>query len=119
MAQPSRGEIKIREILDMAGLKYKTECEFPDLLTSSKRGLRFDFVVYDDDDNIDFIIEYQGIQHYEPVDRFGGKKGLFRQKYNDNQKRIYCAKKDIPLIAIPYWDEPQVDLDYILTRAGY
>ena len=50
------------------------------------------------------------------MDRFGGKKGLFKQKYNDNQKRIYCAKKDIPLVAIPYWDEQKIDLDYILGQ---
>ena len=95
------------------------EHEFSDLISSSGRSLRFDFAVFDDDGLIEFLIEYQGIQHYEPVNKFGGKKGLFKQKYNDNQKRIYCGRNDIPLIAIPYWDENVVNLDYILERAGY
>lgn len=119
MARASRGEIKIQEILEMNELSFQMEYEFPDLVSSSGRPLRFDFAVFDDDGNIDFLIEYQGIQHYESVERFGGKKGLFKQKYNDNQKRIYCSRNDIPLIAIPYWDENIVDLDYILSRAGY
>ena len=116
MARASRGEIKIEEVLQMGGLAFETEYIFPDLVSSSGRPLRFDFAVFDDDGNIDFLIEYQGIQHYAAVDRFGGKKGLFKQKYNDNQKRIYCAKKDSPLVAIPYWDEQKIDLDYILGQ---
>ena len=56
----SRGEIKIREILEDAGLNFKMEYIFPGLKTSSGRPLRFDFVVFDDDGKIDFLIEYQG-----------------------------------------------------------
>ncbi len=113
---PSRGEIKISEILSMNDFVFESEYIFPDLTTSSGRPLRFDFCVFDDDGNVDFLIEYQGIQHYQAQDRFGGKKGLFRQKYNDNQKRIYCAKNNITLIAIPYWDDNILDLDYILEK---
>ena len=74
----SRGEIKIREILEEAGLDFKMEYIFPDLKTSNGRPLRFDFVVFDDDGKIDFLIEYQGKQHYEPSNKFGGKRGFFQ-----------------------------------------
>ena len=60
----SRGEIKIEEILRQAELPFKMEYIFPDLKAPSGRPLRFDFVVFDDDGRIDFIIEYQGKQHY-------------------------------------------------------
>lgn len=56
----SRAEIKIEEILKEAGLTFKMEYSFPGLKADSGRPLRFDFVVFDDDGNIDFIIEYQG-----------------------------------------------------------
>ena len=56
----SRGEIKIHEILENNDLTFKEEYIFPDLKSSSGRPLRFDFVIFDDDGNIDFIIEYQG-----------------------------------------------------------
>jgi len=56
----SRGEIKIEEILDAAGLNFEEEYIFPELRSNNGRPLRFDFVIFDDDGKIDFIIEYQG-----------------------------------------------------------
>jgi len=115
----SRGEIKICDILDEAELKYVEEYSFSDLISSSGRPLRFDFAVFDDDDNLDFLIEYQGIQHYEPKSKFGGLVGLRKQQYNDMLKREYCKKHDILLVAIPYWDENRITYDYIMKAAGY
>ena len=74
----SRGEIKIREILEEAELNFKMEYIFPDLKSPNGRPLRFDFVVFDVDGKIDFMIEYQGKQHYEPRQKFGGKRGLYQ-----------------------------------------
>lgn len=113
----SRGELKIDDILRENGISFETEYIFPDLVSSSGRPLRFDFAVFDDDGNIDFLIEYQGEQHYSSVSAYGGKKGLYYQKYNDNQKRIYCAKKGLTLVAIPYWDFNEIDYDYIINAA--
>lgn len=115
----SRGEIKIEEILQMAGLSFKEEYIFNDLVSNTGRPLRFDFAVFDDNNNIDFLIEYQGIQHYQAKSKFGGMEGLRKQQYNDMKKREYCKKHNIKLIAIPYWDEGRVDYDYIMTLAGY
>lgn len=56
----SRAEIKIEEILTNAGLNFKMEYIFPELKSENGRPLRFDFVIFDDDGYIDFIIEYQG-----------------------------------------------------------
>ena len=115
----SRAEIKIREILEEAGLNFKMEYIFPDLKTHNGRPLRFDFVIFDDDNNIDFLIEYQGKQHYQAVSKFGGNRGLYQQKYNDNQKRRFCALKGLTLIEIPYTDENILTYDYIMQKAGY
>ena len=111
----SRGEIKIHEILETAGLVFKEEYSFPDLVSSSGRPLRFDFAVFDDNDNLEFLIEYQGIQHYQPKSKFGGYSGLRKQQYNDMQKREYCRNHNIILISIPYIDEGRVNYDYIMN----
>lgn len=113
----SRAEIKICEILDKYGIIYKEEYSFPDLTTTNGRALRFDFAVFDDEGNIDFLIEYQGIQHYEPKSKFGGAAGLRKQRFNDNLKRQYCKAHNIKLVEIPYWDEYRVNYDYIMTAA--
>lgn len=115
----SRGEIKIHEILSDAGFNFKEEYIFPDLKSPNGRPLRFDFVIFDDDGKIDFIIEYQGKQHYEASSKFGGKKGLYQQQYNDNQKRRFCALHDFNLIEIPYTEENLINYDYIMKLAGY
>ena len=57
----SRGEIKICDILTQANLPFQEEYSFPDLVSSTGTPLRFDFAVFDDDGEIDFLIEYQGV----------------------------------------------------------
>lgn len=115
----SMGEIKIHDILTFNNMNFKEEYSFPDLVSNSGRPLRFDFAVFDDDGNVDFLIEFQGEQHYEPRGKFGGVVGLRKQQYNDMLKREYCKKHDIPLVAIPYWDIGNVNYDYIMRSAGY
>lgn len=115
----SRGQIKIEQILQESGLKFVQQYSFPDLLSSSHKPLRFDFCVFDDNDDIDFLIELQGEQHYEPKEKFGGYAGLRSQQYRDMKKRQYCKKHNLNLVIIPYWDLPRVNYDYIMQAAGY
>lgn len=115
----SRGEIKIYDILTMAGLDFKEEYSFSDLVATSGRPLRFDFAVFDDNGDIDFLIEFQGIQHYEAKSKYGGVKGLFQQQYNDQLKKKYCKEHGYTLVCVPYWDESRMDYDYLMKAAGY
>ena len=119
----SRGEIKIEEILTKAGLVFEKEYSFDGLVSSSGRPLRFDFAVFNDEGELDFLIEYQGVQHYQPKSKFGGYSGLRKQQFNDMQKREYCKKHGIILIAIPYTDEGRLNYDYIMNsyyaQGGY
>ena len=115
----STGEVKIYNILTDAGIPFEEEYEFPDLISSSGRHLRFDFAVFDDFGEIDFLIEFQGRQHYAGVGKFGGSKALHRQQYNDLLKRKYCLRHNIKLVVIPYFDEGKLSYDYIMQAAGY
>ena len=115
----SRGEIKIEEILEESGFNFKEEYIFPDLKSPNGKPLRFDFVVFDDDGKIDFLIEYQGRQHYEPSAKFGGKRGFYQQQYNDGKKKRFCMLHNIKLIEIPYFEENLITYDYIIHKAGY
>ena len=70
--------------------------------------LPFDFALFKDNKLIG-LCEYQGEQHYEPVD-FANKgiewaeKQFERNQISDNIKRTYCKDKDIRLLEIPYWE---------------
>lgn len=79
----------------------------------------FDFAVFDDSGNLDFLIEYQGIQHYQAKSKFGGAKGLYQQQYNDNLKRRFCMEHGITLVEVPYTDEAFINYNYIMEKAGY
>lgn len=113
----SRGELKIKDILMMNQIKFEQEYIFPELVSSNGRPLRFDFIVFDDDGNIDFLIEFQGEQHYTSVDHFGGPMHLQRQKYNDSKKREFCMRKNYPLVTVPFWDYEKLNYDYLFNRA--
>lgn len=117
--ESSNIERRIHDILEDAGLPFEEEYTFPDLVASSGRALRFDFAVFDDCGNLDFLIEAQGKQHYVAVGKYGGQRGLRRQQYNDTEKRKYCHKHNIKLVSIPYYDEDKVNYDYIMRAAGY
>ena len=117
--QSSKLECRIHDILEDADVSYAEEWTFPDLKASSGRLLRFDFCIFDDLGDIDYLIEAQGVQHYKAVKRFGGTRGLYRQQYNDDLKRRYCAQHGIRLIHIPYWDEDKLSYEYILRQVGY
>ena len=51
-------------------------------------------------------IEYQGIQHYLPVDFFGGEEALLLRQELDEKKRQFCEENGIRLMIWPYEIEP-------------
>lgn len=55
--------------------------------------------------NIKLGFEYQGIQHYEAIDIFGGQEHFEIQRKNDKKKKEICINNDIKLIEWKY-DEP-------------
>lgn len=114
----SRGEVLIHNILSDASIKFKEEFVFEGLNSENGRALRFDFAVFDDEDNLECLIEYQGKQHYEPSTKFGGKRGFYQQQHNDDKKRRFCALNGIKLIEIPYTDENKLNYDYLIDLIG-
>ena len=62
------------------------------------RGLRFDFYLPEQNT----LIEYDGEQHFKPVNYYGGEEGFFYRKKNDKIKNEYCRNNNIKLIRIHY-----------------
>jgi hypothetical protein len=62
-------------------------------------------------------IEYQGIQHYQPIEFFGGEEALYQRQKLDEQKRQICKENGVKLIEWPYNLEPtQKNLKHILIE---
>lgn len=51
---------------------------------------------------INLAIEYQGQQHYEPVDLFGGEEGFLLAKARDEKKRALLNANKVLLLEWPY-----------------
>ena len=81
-----------------------------------KNPLPFDFYLPE----YNMCIEYQGQQHYYPVEIFGGKKTFEKQQKHDNIKKEYCQKNNITLFEIPYYSNLDEELlrlnDLIIER---
>ena len=63
-----------------------------------KRNLKCDFFLT----KHNVVIEFNGIQHYEPREQFGGEKGLRRTQKSDNLKREFCSKNGIRLLEVRF-----------------
>jgi len=55
-------------------------------------------------------IEYQGIQHFEPIEHWGGKKSLEQVIHRDKIKKRLCEQNKIRLIYIYYYEEISKEL---------
>ena len=77
--------------------------------------MKFDFAIFDGQ-NLRALIEYDGIQHFKIVEKWGGEEKLKTQQERDKRKDEYCKKKGIPLIRIPYTDFKVLDEEYLLSR---
>lgn len=99
----SFGEQQIASILQDNNIDFKREVSFNDL-KGEKNFLYFDFGVYHNN-ILKYLIEYQGRQHYEPIEFFGGEQRFQQQIIYDNKKKEYCDIHDIPLKIISYQDE--------------
>ena len=95
----SKGEKTIREFLDMNDIKYLKQKTFKGC--KQKKKLRFDFYV----PSLNACIEFDGLQHYKPIERFGGEMGLIETKTNDKIKNEFCKNNDIQLHRIKYGDD--------------
>jgi len=49
-----------------------------------------------------FAIEYQGRQHYEPIEFFGGEAAFIEQIKRDELKKQLCKENGVKLIYWPY-----------------
>lgn len=55
-------------------------------------------------------IEYQGKQHFEPVEIFGGKENFEKQKERDVLKKKLSDENGIKLVYINYWEDITAEL---------
>ena len=95
----STGEKMIQNFLKKMNIKYTTQKNFYGCMNEdTNRLLPFDLYVPE----FHTCIEFDGYQHFIPVERWGGEDNLKEIQRRDNIKNQYCKDNDINLIRIPY-----------------
>lgn len=99
----SFGSMAIQNWLLKNNIPFQKEYSFNNLYGLKNGKLRFDFAIFDTNNNLKLLIEYQGEQHYRHRENFGVPEE------HDEFKRKYCQEHHIPLLEISYRDEDKID----------
>lgn len=110
----SVGEENIENILKENHIRFKPEYVFLDLKSDRDGYLRYDFAILDLNNSPTRLIEFDGEQHFRPIDIFGGEEKFRIQQENDILKNEYALSHNIPLVRIPYFERDSLILDDLL-----
>jgi len=100
----SKGEKIIMNYLKTNNINFISQYKFNEC--RYKNPLPFDFYLTD----LNICIEYNGIQHYEVNEFFGGEDGYKQRVRNDNIKIYYCHNNKVKLVTIKYDSDIQEEL---------
>jgi len=112
----SVGELRILQTLQASDKTFAREYTFAD----TPRKFRFDFAVMTADNELDYLIEYDGEQHYN--NSSGGwnvPNKLELTQESDKQKNEFCKANDITLIRIPYTQQNNITLELLQKDSPY
>lgn len=108
----SNGEIIISDVLKRYSIKNEEEVRIKEC--RDRYPLPFDFAILDNTQQILALLEYDGKQHFEPVDFAGRGEDWAKEQYKgvvnrDSIKTRYCKDNNIPLLRIPYWEFENIE----------
>lgn len=101
----SRGELQIEMYFKKYKINFIQQYVFSEC--KNKRVLPFDFYLPD----YNVCVEYDGIQHFEPIELFGGDVAFKQRKHNDSIKTNYCKLNGINLLRIRYDQDVDEELN--------
>lgn len=110
----SKGEKFISDYLTNKNISFTTQARFDDC--RQKRPLPFDFGIVDDENMIIALIEFDGKQHFESVELWGGEEALALTQLRDQIKNQYCEDNNIPLLRIRYDEDIEEKLTTFLKE---
>lgn len=110
----SSGEELIKQYLKSKNIKFNWQHYIRDI----KR--RYDFSI--EKNNKLIFIEFDGEQHFRPVNHWKGRKGYIERRKADIEKNEYCKYNEIPLLRIRYdqaYCIPNMIDDILLNETKY
>lgn len=108
----SKGERKIKDILNNNNINYIQEKRFADcVFEDTNKTARFDFFL----PKYNCLIEFDGRQHFiQSSGIFDNEEKFKRTQEHDKIKNEYCFKNNILLIRIPYTHFDKITIEDLL-----
>lgn len=101
----SKGEREISKTLKSLNINFVEQKKFNKCLNEKTgRVLKFDFYLPE----LNLLIEYDGEQHFKPIDFFGGQKELVKRQKLDKIKNRYANDNGFKLLRIPYYEKESI-----------
>lgn len=107
-SEKSYGEFFISNHLIKNNILYFRQYKYDDLKGVGNGLLSYDFYI----PKYNLLCEFNGVQHYKPVEYFGGEEKFKTQQEHDYRKREYAKLHNINLLEIRY-DE---NIEEVLTN---
>lgn len=115
----SKGEEKIKLLLEQHKICYQHDVVFPQLYNETGRRLRFDFIVYDINNNPSYFIEFDGRQHYVGPDTTCWSRTtetLETIQEKDLIKNNFCISHNYILLRIPYYEIDNISIETLFDE---
>lgn len=107
----SKGENKIKSILQENQINYEQEKQFENLILDTQKFARYDFYLPD----YNCLIEYDGVQHFKMGNGiFDNPEKFIKTQEHDAIKNDYAKKNNFTLIRIPYTHYDDIELKDLL-----
>lgn len=99
----SKGECRVRQVLEDLGVDFKEQIRFP--ACRDWGTLPFDFFV----PSHRLLIEFDGRQHYDNSEHWGGREKLAETQRHDRIKDRFAAENGYRLLRIPHWELERIE----------
>lgn len=110
----SLGEQIIGKILQENNILFHKEFIFKDLPNR-----RFDFAILNTNAAIQYLIEFDGKQHFQFINTWHQTEQEFiNAQQRDLEKNKYCLQNNIPLIRIPYYDIDKINIQELIPTTS-
>jgi hypothetical protein len=112
----SRGNASIARWLNANHKNYQAEYFFKDFYTTLGNYYKFDFAIFKDSGELDFLIEFQGNIHFKIGTGWNTEEALKDCQKRDKIKYNYCQEHNIKLYYITYEEIIEDRLEEIFSE---
>lgn len=115
-SKESHGEQKIRALLIENNIQFENQKSFKDFKYPDTNGIpKYDFFL----PQYNILIEYDGEQHFNEIENWGGKEGLIQRQQRDKIKNQYAIQHNYKLIRIPYLYYNNITIQDLLNNSKF